>query len=70
MQYSSIVEAVAHHARTIPDKVAIIEVETERKCTYGELWAHVKAFSKRMIAAGVMRDFGDGYGTRVVVRCA
>jgi long-chain acyl-CoA synthetase len=67
--FPSILHAVADHAKTIPDKIAIIEAETDRKCTYGELWAYVKTFSKHMTAAGVKRDFGDGYGTRVVVRC-
>ena len=69
-EFPSVLHAVASHAKTIPDKAAIIEAETDRQCTYGELWAYVKAFSKRLAAAGVKRDFGDGFGTRVVVRCA
>jgi long-chain acyl-CoA synthetase len=68
--FLSVLQAVASQAITNPDKIAIIEAETDRKCTYGELWAYVKAFSKRLISEGVKRDFGDGYGTRVVVRCA
>ena len=67
--FSSVLHAVFSHARSIPGKIAIIEAETDKKCTYNELWSYVKAFSKRLIAAGVKRDFGDGYGTRVVVRC-
>jgi len=67
--FQSILHAIANHAKTIPDKIAIIEAETDRKCTYSELWAYIKAFSKRLISAGVKKDFGDGYGTRVVVCC-
>ena len=70
MSYRSIVEAVAHHATIIPNKTAIIEGETGRTCTYGELWAYVKVFSEYLSKAGVAHDFGDGYGTRVVARCA
>jgi len=68
-EFPSILHVAANHAKTIPNKAAIIEAETDRQCTYGELWAYVKAFSKRLAAAGVKRDFGDGYGTRVVIRC-
>jgi long-chain acyl-CoA synthetase len=68
-EFPSVLHAIASHAKTIPDKAAIIEAENDRVCTYGELWAYIKAFSKHLAAAGVKRDFGDGYGTRVVVRC-
>jgi long-chain acyl-CoA synthetase len=67
--FTSILHAIESHAKTIPDVIAIIEAETDRKCTYSELWAYIKAFSKRLISAGVKSDFGDGYGSRVVVRC-
>jgi len=69
-EFRSILEAAASHAASIPDKIAIIEAATDRKCSYGELWAYVKAFSRRLNKAGIKRDFGDGYGTRVVVRGA
>ena len=69
-EFPDILHAIADHAGTIPGKAAIIEAETDRKCSYGELWAHVKAFSGYLKDSGVKRDFGDGYGTRVVVRCA
>jgi acyl-coenzyme A synthetase/AMP-(fatty) acid ligase len=68
-EFPTILHAIASHAETIPDKTAIIEAETDRKCTYGELWTYVKTFSRRLTDSGVKRDFGDGYGTRVVVRC-
>jgi long-chain acyl-CoA synthetase len=68
-EFISVLHAIASHAKTVPDENAIIEAETDRRCTYSELWAYVKAFSKRLISVGVKRDFGDGYGTRVVVRC-
>jgi len=69
-EFSTILHSLESHAKTIPDKIAIIEAETEKKCTYKELWAYVKSFSKRLTEAGVKRDFGDSYGTRVVVRCS
>lgn len=68
-EFSSIPHGIASHAKYIPNKIAIIEAEADRKCTYGELWSYVQSFSKRLNAVGVKRDFGDGYGTRVVVRC-
>ena len=67
--FQSILHAVASHAETIPDKVALIEAETDRKCTYGELWAYVKAFARRLAKAGIKRDLGDGYGSRAVICC-
>jgi len=68
--FSTIHEALCSHAKTIPDKIAIIEAETERKCSYGELWTKIKNFTQKLVDAGVKQDAGDGYGTRVVIRCA
>ena len=69
-EYPLIFRTIAHNAVLIPNKIAIIEAETDRKCTYAELWAYIKEFSKYLnTSAEVVHNFGDGYGTRVVVRC-
>jgi len=68
-KFQSVLHAIANYAMTVPEKVAIIEAESDRRCTYSELWAYVKAFSRQLISIGVNQDSGDGYGTRVVVRC-
>jgi long-chain acyl-CoA synthetase len=66
----TILQAIARRAATIPDKTAIVEADTGRACTFGELWRDVRWFANSLAAAGVKRDFGDGFGTRVVIRCA
>jgi len=68
-EYPTILHVLFRHARDIPGKTAVIESETGLECTYRELWAYLTLFAKRLGAAGVRRDSGDGYGTRVVVRC-
>ncbi|MCL2486525.1 MAG: acyl--CoA ligase [Oscillospiraceae bacterium] len=67
--FSSVLNMIEKHAGCAADKAALIDADSGRECTYGELWSYIKGFSKRLKAAGVSRDFGDGYGTRVVVRC-
>jgi len=68
-EFPSVLHAIASHACNITEKTTITEAETGRECTYGDLWAYVKAFANQLHSAGVERDYGDGYGTRVVVRC-
>lgn len=65
--FSSVLHAIAGYAKSSPDQPAIIEGETDRICTYGELWSYIKAFSTVLGDLGGSQ--GDRYGSRVVIRC-
>jgi len=62
MEFESIVEAVAFHAKTSPEKLALIEAETDRRCTYAQFWSYACGF------AGYLRQIGLKKGERVMVR--
>ena len=60
--YKSIVEVVAYHSKTIPNKVCLIEGLTGKECTYADFWRLVEIFSKKLQDIGVKSD------DKVVVR--
>ncbi len=62
LHFSSLVEAVAYWAEQTPDKVCLIEAETDRKLTYGEFWRRIRIFARRLSEYGLCK------GDRVVVR--
>jgi acyl-coenzyme A synthetase/AMP-(fatty) acid ligase len=62
LQYNSVLEAVAHYAADTPDKIILIDADTNRHITYGDFWRHVCVFAKRL------KDMGLYKGDRVVVR--
>ena len=62
MNFNTLVEAVAHWAEHTPDKVCLIEADTDRKMTYIEFWQSARVLARRLGEVGIRK------GDRVVVR--
>ncbi|MDO4544571.1 MAG: class I adenylate-forming enzyme family protein [Bacillota bacterium] len=58
---ASVVESIAHHAASRPDKLAL--ADSSKSLTYGQLWSCLHGLSKKLKEAGVSK------GTCVVVEC-
>ena len=53
---------IAHHARSRPHKVAVVDVRTDRRSTYAQMDERVER-----LGAVLHREFGVGPGDRVAV---
>lgn len=62
MEFETIVEAIAYHAKNLPDKACLVEAATGRRLTYSEFWRKARVFSMELQLRGLQK------GDRVVVR--
>lgn len=64
MKFTTLLEVAAFHAEHTPEKVCLIDTDTDRKLTFSEFWVEVRIFAKRLRQSSLRK------GDRVIVRAA